>query len=129
MSLDIWLHGVLTARVTPKSRGRNVVIEYTDEGRLGYSGGAPILSCSSLDPGSERTLSFTVLPRRTASGRSRVADRCRAAAGCRTRSVGSSGNPSDVLALLAEYGRECAGAVVVVPAGEGLPTEGIRRLR
>ena len=26
------------------------------------------------------------------------------------------------MALLAEYGRECAGAVVVVPAGEGLPT-------
>jgi hypothetical protein len=46
MSLDIWLHGVLAARVTPKSGGRKVVIEYTDEGRLGYGGGAPILSCS-----------------------------------------------------------------------------------
>ena len=28
------------------------------------------------------------------------------------------------MALLAEYGRECAGAVVVMPSGEGLPTEG-----
>ena len=36
MSLDIWLHGVHTARATPKSGGRKVVIEYTDEGRLGY---------------------------------------------------------------------------------------------
>ncbi len=46
MSVDIWLHGVLTARVTPKSGGRKLVIEYTDEVRLGYGGGAPILSCS-----------------------------------------------------------------------------------
>ena len=35
MNLDIWLHGVLTARVTPKSGGRKVVIEHADEGRVG----------------------------------------------------------------------------------------------
>ncbi len=46
MSLDIWLHGVLTALATPKSGGRKVVIDYSDEACLGYGGGAPMLSCS-----------------------------------------------------------------------------------
>lgn len=32
--------------------------------------------------------------------------------------------PSDAVALLAEYGRECAGAVVVVPSGEAPSTGG-----
>ena len=46
MPVDIWLHGTLTARVTLKSAGRKVVLEYTDEARSRYRGGAPILSCS-----------------------------------------------------------------------------------
>ena len=43
MPVDIWLHGTLTARVTLKSAGRKVVLEYTDEARSRYRGGAPIL--------------------------------------------------------------------------------------
>lgn len=125
MSLDIWLHGVLTARVTPKSRGRNVVIEYTDEGRLGYGGGAPILSCSlpSIPGANASSVSRSFLEGLLPEGRALQT------AAARLRGVeldlsGAPATPSDVLALLAEYGRECAGAVVVVPAGEGLPTEG-----
>lgn len=46
MNIDLWLGGVLTAQAILKPGGRKVVIEYTDEGRHGYGGGAPILSCS-----------------------------------------------------------------------------------
>lgn len=125
MSLDIWLHGVLTARSTPKSGGRKVVIEYTDEGRLGYSGGAPILSCSlpSVPGPNAPSVSRSFLEGLLPEGRAlqHAAARLR---GVELDLAGAPATPSDVMALLAEYGRECAGAVVIVPAGEGLPTEG-----
>ena len=47
----------------------------------------------ALGPGTERTLSFTLLPGRTASGRSRVATHRRTAARRRTRSSRRSCNP------------------------------------
>lgn len=125
MSLDIWLHGILTARATPKSAGRKVVIEYTDEGRLGYGGGAPILSCSlpSIPGSNAPSVSRSFLEGLLPEGRAlqHAAARLR---GVELDLAGAPATPSDVIALLAEYGRECAGAVVVVPAGEGLPTEG-----
>jgi serine/threonine-protein kinase HipA len=125
MSLDIWLHGVLTARVTPKSGGRKVVIEYTDEGRLGYGGGAPILSCSlpSIPGPNAPSVSWSFLEGLLPEGRAleTAAARLR---GVELDLTGAPATPSDVMALLAEYGRECAGAVVVMPSVEGLPTEG-----
>lgn len=125
MSLDIWLHGVLTARVTPKSGGRKLVIEYTDEVRLGYGGGAPILSCSlpSVPGPSAPSVSRSFLEGLLPEGRAlqHAAARLR---GVELDLAGAPATPSDAMAVLAEYGRECAGAVVVVPAGEGLPTEG-----
>lgn len=125
MSLDIWLHGVLTARATPKSGGRKVVIEYTDEGRLGYGGGAPILSCSlpSVPGPNAPSVSSSFLEGLLPEGRAlqHAAARLR---GVELDLAGAPATPSDVMTILAEYGRECAGAVVIVPAGEGLPTEG-----
>lgn len=125
MSLDIWLHGVLTARATPKSGGRKVVIEYTDEGRMDYGGGAPILSCSlpSVPGPNAPSVSRSFLEGLLPEGRAleTAAARLR---GVELDLAGAPATPSDAMALLAEYGRECAGAVVVVPAGEGLPTEG-----
>lgn len=125
MSLDIWLHGVLTARVITKSGGRKVAIEYTDEGRLGFGGGAPILSCSlpsvpgPNEPSASRSFLEGLLPEgralETAAARLR---------GVELDLAGAPAAPSDAIALLAEYGRECAGAVVVVPSSEGLPPEG-----
>ena len=121
MNLDIRLHGILTARATLKSR--NVVIEYTDEGRRGYGGGAPILSCSlpalpgPNAPASSRSFLEGLLPE----------GRALESASARLRGVeldlaGAPATPADVVALLAEYGRDCAGAVVVVPAdGEPPP--------
>ncbi|MFY2859252.1 HipA domain-containing protein [Mycobacterium sp. THU-M104] len=125
MSLDIWLHGVLAARVTPKSGGRKLVIEYTDEVRLGYGGGAPILSCSlpSVPGPSAPSVSRSFLEGLLPEGRAlqHAAARLR---GVELDLAGAPATPSDAMAVLAEYGRECAGAVVVVPAGEALPTEG-----
>lgn len=125
MSLDIWLHGVLTARATPKSGGRKVVIEYTDEGRLGYGGGAPILSCSlpSVPGPNAPSVSRSFLEGLLPEGRAleTAAARLR---GVELDLTAAPATPSDAMALLAEYGWDCAGAVVVVPAGEGLPTGG-----
>lgn len=125
MSLDIWLHGAHTARVAPKSKGRKIFVEYTDDGRRGYRSGAPILSCSlpsgpgTNAPSASRSFLEGLLPE----------GRALQAAAARLRGVeldltGAPAEPSDVLALLAEYGRECAGAVVAVPAGEGVPAGG-----
>jgi serine/threonine-protein kinase HipA len=125
MNVDIWLHGVLAARAILKSGGRKVVIEYTDEGRRGYRGGAPILSCSLPSaagpsaPSASRSFLEGLLPEgralETAAARLR---------GVELDLAGAPATPSDAVALLAEYGRECAGAVVAVPTGEGLPTGG-----
>lgn len=38
--------------------------------------------------------------------------------------AGAPETPADAVALLAEYGRECAGAVVILPAGSAAPTGG-----
>jgi serine/threonine-protein kinase HipA len=125
MSLDIWLHGVLTARVTAKSGRRKVVNEYTDEGRLGYGGGAPILSCSlpSIPGPNAPSVSRSFLEGLLPEGRAleTAAARLR---GVELDLAGAPATPSDVMALLAEYGRECAGAVVLTPSGEGSPTAG-----
>ncbi|WP_293019334.1 HipA domain-containing protein [Mycolicibacterium sp.] len=123
MSVDIWLHGVLTAHATLKSR--KVVIDYTDEGRQGYGSGAPILSCSlpALPGPNSPAVSRSFLEGLLPEGRALET------AAARLRGVeldldGAPAAPSDAMALLSEYGRECAGAVVVVPSGAGLPTDG-----
>lgn len=125
MTLDIWLHGVLTARVIEKPRGHKLVIEYTDEGRRGYGGGAPILSCSlpSITGSNAPAVSRSFLEGLLPEGRALESAAARLR-GVELDLVGAPANPSDVIALLAEYGRDCAGAVVVMPAGEGLPTGG-----
>ncbi|BBZ42016.1 HipA domain-containing protein [Mycobacterium conspicuum] len=125
MNIDLWLGGVLTAQAILKPGGRKVVIEYTDEGRHGYGGGAPILSCSLPStagpnaPTASRAFLEGLLPEgralQTAAARLR---------GVELDLAGAPATPSDVVALLAEYGRECAGAVVAVPSGEGLPSGG-----
>ncbi len=99
-------------------------IEYTDSGRDGYRDGAPILSWSlpsvaaSQPPAVSRVYLEGLLP----EGRA-------LAAAARLRGVGldltgAPATPGDVVALLAEYGRECAGAVTVMPADEGPPGPG-----
>jgi serine/threonine-protein kinase HipA len=130
VNVDIWLHGVLTAQATLKSGGRKVIIEYTDEGRSRYRGGAPILSCSQPSgtgpktPAASRSFLEGLLPEgralQTAAARLR---------GVELDLTGAPTTPSDAVALLAEYGRECAGAVVVVLAARDCQSAGTPLIR
>lgn len=125
MPVDIWMHGTLTARARLTSARRKVVLEYTDEARSRYRGGAPILSCSlpatlgPTAPAATQAFLEGLLP----EGRAleTAASRLR---GVELDSSGAPAAPSDAVALLAEYGRECAGAVVVVPTGDAPPADG-----
>jgi serine/threonine-protein kinase HipA len=124
-ALDIWLNGRHTASIAPRARGNKISIEYTNEGCGGYREGAPILSCSlpavvaSQPPAVSRAYLEGLLPEGNAL----------AAAAARLRGVrldlaGAPATPADVMALLTEYGRECTGAVVVLPTDEGPPGSG-----
>ncbi len=115
--LDIWLNGRLTATTQERSRikrsiayDRAVVERYGDE--------VPLLSCSLPTPGpTEPAKTWAYLEGLLPEGQALGA----MAARVRNARLTTSGEPesvNDVLLLLAEYGRECAGAVVTVPHGQ-----------
>lgn len=115
--VDIWLGGALVARTRTTTRGAKVRLDYTDEVQDRHEPETVLLSCSLPLPGpgapaSTRAFLEGLLPEGEA---------LRAAAaqirGVRLTLAGVADAPGDVLLLLAEYGRECAGAVTVMPAG------------
>lgn len=117
MHLDLWLDGRCVARTESRDRGRKMRIVYSPEIVAETGAEVPLLSCSLPTPGpstpaAARAFLEGLLPE----------GRALEAAASRVRGVRLRGGypetPGDVLALLAEFGRECAGAVVVVPAGE-----------
>lgn len=123
--LDIWLGDELVARTVSLDRGRKTAIEYTDAARYGYEAGKPLLSCSlpvglgRSRPAATRAFLEGLLP----EGRSleTMASKVR---GVRLRDTAPE-RAQDVIMLLGEYGRECAGAVVVVPENQTYePTAG-----
>lgn len=123
MDLDIWLRGRLVARTTSTDRGRKVRIRYDDGVADQYGAEIPLLSCSLPTPGPSepakaRAFLEGLLPEGSALG----------TAAAQVRGVrlvdGAPETAEDAVALLAEYGRECAGAVVVLPAGSAAPTGG-----
>jgi serine/threonine-protein kinase HipA len=114
--LDIWLGDHLVAHTASNDRGNKVRIVYTDTVGATYGPEVPLLSCSLPTPGpSEPAKAHAFLEGLLPEGRAL------AAAAAQVRGVrlfdGAPETPGDVLALLAEYGRECAGAVVVIAAG------------
>lgn len=117
--LDLWLDDVLVATVSPKARGMKVTVTYTEEGRSGYPPGAPILSCSlpalpgTAAPAASRAFLEGLLP----EGRALEVAAARLHS-VRLDSSKAPAAPADAIRLLAEYGRECAGAVIVTPPGE-----------
>ena len=121
MELDIWLGGRRVAATEARDRGRKFRIRYAEEVVASLPAELPLLSCSlplpgPSPPGPARSFLEGLLP----EGRALEA----AAASLRGVRVvaGMAESPQDVLGILAEFGRECAGAVALVPAGEPFET-------
>ncbi len=110
--LDVWLYGTRVARVEEARIGK-FRLSYTDEAFDRFQVGRPLLSVSlPLEPGTThppgRTGPFLegLLPEGEA--RSTLEERFGLRRG-------------DTYGLLSEIGRDCAGAVVIVPAGHPHP--------
>jgi serine/threonine-protein kinase HipA len=123
MELDLWLGGEHVAHTTTQARSGRVRIVYEDWVPEKFEDGTALLSCSLLTPGpstpnNARAFLEGLLP----EGRALEA----AVASVRgvRLATGAPESPADSVLLLAEYGRECAGAVVAVPEGANAPTPG-----
>jgi serine/threonine-protein kinase HipA len=123
MELDLWLGGTLVAHTLTPARGGKVRIVYDDAVAENWPAETPLLSCSLPtpgpgEPGRSRAFLEGLLPEGSAL----------AAAAAQVRGVriveGAPESAADAVALLAEFGRECAGAVVVLPAGHPAPSGG-----
>lgn len=112
-SLDIWIYGELVARITERRTGK-FQLRYTDAALEQWTVGRPLLSVSMplapspYPPGVVGPFLEGLLP----EGEARVVLEERY--GIRR---------GDVAGLLAEIGRDCAGAVVVLPAGHEPPED------
>ena len=109
--LTIWLYGRPVAVVTRERKNR-LRLSYTDEAQDSYPGGTPLLSLAlPLTPdrypnGVTRAFLDGLLPEGEA--RATIADDFGLA-------------PNDAFGLLAALGRDCAGALVVLPEGDSPP--------
>lgn len=123
MELDLWLGGRLVARTVSVAKGAKVRIVYDDLVAAEVGSEVPLLSCSLLTPGpSEPAVARAFLEGLLPEGRALET------AAAQVRGValrnGAPETPADAVLLLAEYGRECAGAVVAMPAGGPGPSAG-----
>ncbi|MEU1984246.1 HipA domain-containing protein [Nocardia sp. NPDC019395] len=123
MELDLWLGGRLVARTISRDRGAKVRIVYDDRVAAEVGGEVPLLSCSLPTPGpsapaAARAFLEGLLPEGRALETAAAQVR-----GVRLRN-GAPDAVSDTVLLLAAYGRECAGAVVAMPAGSAAPSPG-----
>lgn len=121
MDLDIWLRGQLVARTVSAGRGRRIRIRYDAAIADQYGAEIPLLSCSLPTPGpGEPAKAHAFLEGLLPEGGALDT------AAAQVRGVrlvdGAPETAEDTAALLAEYGRECAGAVTVLPAGSDAPT-------
>jgi serine/threonine-protein kinase HipA len=113
-ALDVWLYGTRAATLSERRTG-TVVLAYSDEARDRWGIDAPVLSLSlplppdgQLPPARARTWLEGLVPEGEA--RTAIED----ALGVRR---------GDLFGLLRESGRDCAGAVVLQPAGSAAPPE------
>lgn len=118
MDLDIWLGALRVARTEERSRGKMISLVFTQDALARYGVNSPLLSCALLttatftEPAKSRAFLEGLLP----EGRAleTMASTLRGV----SLAAGAPESSVDSIRLLAEYGRECAGAVVAVPAGE-----------
>lgn len=115
--LDIWLNGKRAAATRVRSRVKRSLV-YSDQVVEHYGDEVALLSCSLPTPGPTapaKTWAYLegLLPEGQALGA--MAARVR---NVRLTAGGEPESVNDVLLLLAEYGRECVGAVVTVPRGQ-----------
>jgi serine/threonine-protein kinase HipA len=117
VELDLWLGNRLVARTVSQNRGAKFRVVYDEAVAAEVGDEVPLLSCSLPTPGpngpaAARAFLEGLLPE----------GRALEAAAAQVRGValrdGAPETPTDAVLLLAEFGRECAGAVVVTPAGE-----------
>lgn len=112
--LDVWLYGVRVATVRPAPRGRGgIEVAWSDDALDRWGVGSRVLSqllpfgtAAGSHPARVRVWLEGLLP----EGRAR-------ASMAREHRI----DPDDTLAFLAVYGRDTAGAVVLVPAGDPDP--------
>jgi serine/threonine-protein kinase HipA len=116
MELDIWLEDQFIARSRGRDRGRKLTIVYDERVVADLGNEVPLLSCSLPTPGpstasNARSFLEGLLP----EGRALET----MAANMRNVRLqdGAPATSADAVALLAQYGRDCAGAVVIVPSG------------
>ena len=118
MKLDLYLNSKMVATTVERSRGRQVVLEYTDQVDRDHPPETALLSCSLPTPGPSRpaaTRAFLegLLPEGEAL---RTIASTTIGARLDLEAIAPA-TTADAVHLLAEYGRECAGAVAVVPHG------------
>jgi serine/threonine-protein kinase HipA len=123
VELDLWLGDRLVGRTVSRARVEKIRIVYDDAVVAEVGNEVPLLSCSLPTPGpsvpsAARAFLEGLLPE----------GRALEAAAAQVRGValrdGVPEMPSDAGLLLAEYGRECAGAVVLKASGEPGPSAG-----
>ncbi len=123
VDLDLWLRGVHVASTRSSERGRKVRIVYNESIMDRYEPETPLLSCSLPTPGpstpaNARAFLEGLLP----EGRA-LESAAAQVAGVQLVD-GAPGSAHGAVTLLGEFGRDCAGAVVAVPAGSEPPRSG-----
>lgn len=111
--LDVWLYGTHAATVRPAARGSGIEIAWTDEALDRWGVGSRVLSQLlplGTTPGSHPARVRVWLEGLLPEGRARDSM-------AREHRI----DPDDTLAFLSVYGRDTAGAVVLVPAGSPDP--------
>lgn len=103
--LSIWLYGVLVARIEQGSNGRLRLL-YTDEARARFGLGAPLLS-----------LDLPIIEQAFPNARTRAFLDGLLPEGDTRATIAAQFNlvASDTFGLLRELGRDCAGALIVLP--------------
>lgn len=110
MSLDVYLHGAKVAVLEPGT-GTDYTLAYTPETVAAAGEGAIVLSQSlpvraeTYDPIATRTFFEGLLPE--SARRQQIATELKI-------------SPNDSYRLLEKIGRDCAGAIVIFPAGTAL---------